>query len=172
MGIFCAKIETPLGEMTACATQQGICLLDFSDAQGLPQEIQQVEKHYHQPVIYQESIHLQQLRKELRQYFSGKIQSFSVKISPVGTAFQRSVWQVLQQIPYGATISYKTQAERLGNPKAIRAVARANGQNKIAIVVPCHRVIGSNSALTGYAGGLWRKRKLLELEGVLPKELF
>ena len=85
----------------------------------------------------------------------------------VGTDFQKQVWQVLMQIPYGATWSYAQQAQTLGEVKKVRAVANANGMNKIAIIVPCHRVIGSDGTLTGYGGGIWRKQKLLELEGAI-----
>lgn len=116
---------------------------------------------------------LEACRQQLEAYFSGSLKEFTLPLKPAGTDFQQEVWQALQEIPYGKTISYLTLSKRLGNVKAIRAVGRANGQNPLAIMVPCHRVIGSDGSLTGYAGGLWRKKRLLQHEGVLlQKELF
>lgn len=116
---------------------------------------------------------LEGCRQQLEAYFSGTLKEFDLPLRPVGTDFQQQVWQALQEIPYGKTISYLTLSKRLGNVKAIRAVGRANGQNPLAIIVPCHRVIGSDGSLTGYAGGLWRKKWLLQHEGaLLQKELF
>ena len=106
----------------------------------------------------------EQLEKELEEYFEGKRKDFTVPLAPVGTDFQKNVWEILRTIPYGTTRSYQQQADILGNPKAVRAVANANGLNKISIIIPCHRVIGSNGTLTGYGGVIWRKQKLLELE--------
>ena len=107
---------------------------------------------------------LKTLENELSEYFSGNLKQFTVPLSPVGTDFQKSVWKILQKIPYGETWSYRKQSEILGDVKKVRAVANANGMNKISILIPCHRVIGSNGTLTGYGGGIWRKQKLLELE--------
>lgn len=109
-----------------------------------------------------------QTASELEQYFAGELTDFTVPIEPGGTAFQRVVWDELGRIPFGTTRSYAEQAKRIGRPEAVRAVARANGDNRIAIIIPCHRVVGSDGKLTGYGGGLWRKRRLLHLEqGVL-----
>lgn len=105
---------------------------------------------------------------QLGAYFAGTRQTFDFPLSPVGTAFQQTVWQALLTVPFGTTLSYLTLSRQLGDEKAIRAVAAANGRNPLWIVVPCHRIIGSNGALTGYAGGLWRKQWLLEHEGALP----
>jgi methylated-DNA-[protein]-cysteine S-methyltransferase len=102
--------------------------------------------------------------EELQEYFAGRLQRFSLQLRPSGTEFQKRVWKELQAIPYGETISYGQLAERIGNPKASRAVGLANGANPISIVVPCHRVIGANGKLTGYGGGLNIKEKLLALE--------
>ena len=104
------------------------------------------------------------------EYFKGERQEFSVRVQPEGTSFQQSVWQQLTKIPFGQTVSYLDIAKALGNPKAVRAVGAANGQNPISIIVPCHRVIGSNGKLTGYGGGLWRKEWLLNHEGVVVGE--
>ncbi|HMR46529.1 MAG TPA: methylated-DNA--[protein]-cysteine S-methyltransferase [Bacteroidia bacterium] len=115
----------------------------------------------------------EQIAKELDEYFSGKRKGFTLNLKPRGTAFQLQVWEKLQTVPYGRTISYNEQAIQSGNVKKIRATAAANGKNPIAIVIPCHRVIGTSGALTGYAGGLWRKEKLLQLEsGIQQMELF
>lgn len=110
--------------------------------------------------------------QQLDEYFNGNLKSFDLPLEPKGTDFQKSVWQSLLNIPYGKSISYKLQAQGLNNPKAIRAIAAANGQNPIAIIIPCHRVLGSDGSLTGYASGLDKKRRLLELEGVLQMPLF
>ncbi|WP_319805491.1 methylated-DNA--[protein]-cysteine S-methyltransferase [Hymenobacter weizhouensis] len=104
------------------------------------------------------------MRVELAEYFAGTRRTFTVPLLAPGTAFQRAVWEALQTIPYGATRSYAQQAAALGKPAAVRAVAAANGQNRLALLIPCHRVIGAGGQLTGYAGGLWRKKRLLELE--------
>jgi methylated-DNA-[protein]-cysteine S-methyltransferase len=107
---------------------------------------------------------LQQCREELVEYFQGRRKVFDVPVHQEGTDFQQRVWGELLNIPYGKTISYLTLSKRLGDPKAIRAAASTNGKNRIAIIVPCHRVIGSNNEMIGYGGGLWRKKILLELE--------
>ena len=109
---------------------------------------------------------------QLKEYFAGTKTEFDVPLDIEGTEFQKKVWEELKKIPYGKTISYKTLAEKLGDVKSIRAVGKANGQNPIAIIIPCHRVIGADGSLIGYAGGLAIKEKLLHLEGALNPELF
>ncbi len=158
------RIETPIGTMIACGDSNGICMLEFSDRKALPTELKQISKHFDANIIQGENPHFITLEKELKEYFEGKRTEFSVPLSPVGTDFQKQVWEVLRTIPYGTTRSYQEQANILGNPKGVRAVANANGLNKISIIIPCHRVIGSDGKLTGYGGGIWRKQKLLELE--------
>lgn len=158
------RIETPLGTMIACADENGICMLEFSDRKALPTELKEISKYFNANIIQGENKHFKTLEKELSEYFEGKRKDFTVPLSPVGTDFQKNVWEVLRKIPYGTTRSYQEQANILGNPKAVRAVANANGLNKISIIIPCHRVIGSDGKLTGYGGGIWRKQKLLELE--------
>jgi len=108
------------------------------------------------------------LRQQLDAYFAGSLQHFNITLAARGTAFQLAVWEALLAIPYGQTRSYAWVATQIGRPKAVRAVGAANGANPIAIVIPCHRVIGANGALTGYGGGLERKELLLRLEGALP----
>lgn len=158
------RIETPLGTMIACANENGICMLEFSDRKALPTELKEISKHFDANIVQGENPHFKTLEKELEEYFEGKLKDFTVPLAPVGTDFQKNVWEILRTIPYGTTRSYQQQADILGNPKAVRAVANANGLNKISIIIPCHRVIGTNGRLTGYSGGIWRKQKLLELE--------
>lgn len=158
------RIETPLGTMIACANENGICMLEFSDRKALPTELKEISKHFDANIVQGENPHFKTLEKELEEYFEGKLKDFTVPLAPVGTDFQKKVWEILRTIPYGTTRTYQQQADILGNPKAVRAVANANGLNKISIIIPCHRVIGSNETLTGYGGGIWRKQKLLELE--------
>ncbi|ADB37641.1 methylated-DNA--[protein]-cysteine S-methyltransferase [Spirosoma linguale] len=107
--------------------------------------------------------------EQLKAYFAGELKSFDFPINPAGTAFQQSVWRALLEVPFGTTLSYLALARRMGDEKAIRAVAAANGRNPLWIVVPCHRIIGSDGSLTGYAGGLWRKQWLLEHEGAFAR---
>ena len=158
------QIETPLGTMIACAAEVGICMLEYSDRKALATELKEISKHFNASIIPGENPYFTTLEKELAEYFVGKRKEFTAPLSPVGTDFQKNVWKILRTIPYGTTISYQEQAKILGNPKAVRAVANANGLNKISILIPCHRVIGSNGKLTGYGGGIWRKQKLLEVE--------
>ena len=158
------RIETPLGTMYAAAVTEGICMLEFTDRKMLETEFKDLAKSLNATIVLGENPHFKDLEKELTEYFSGKRKEFTVSLSPVGTSFQKSVWQILIKIPYGETWNYRQQSERLGDAKKVRAVANANGMNKISILIPCHRVIGSNGTLTGYGGGIWRKQKLLELE--------
>ena len=159
------RFETPLGEMLACASQQGICLLEFLDGKMLTHELSNIAKRLTATVEISTNPLFDQLQNELHEYFDGKRKEFSVPLHFVGTDFQKRVWSELLNIPFGVTRSYKQQALALGNLAAIRAVAGANGMNKIAIVVPCHRVIGDGGQLVGYSGGLWRKQRLLKIEG-------
>ena len=168
-----AALATPLGEMLAVFGGKGLCLLEFVGQKQLEQEITAVQKALHGQFIFQENEQTQLLRQELDLYFQGRLKVFATPLEMIGTAFQQQVWNALLTIPYGETRSYKEQAQQLGNPKAIRAVAAANGQNKVSILIPCHRVIGSDGKLTGYAGGLNRKQSLLALErGEVQTALF
>lgn len=162
--IYKKMIQTPLGEMIACAIDQGICLLEFTDRKNIEKQLKMLSKNLKAEMVEKEHIHFLQLEKELKEYFDGNRSQFEVPLFTTGTEFQEKVWQLLREIPMGETRTYKQQSEFLGNPKAIRAVGTANGINKIAILIPCHRVIGSSGELVGYAGGIWRKQKLLELE--------
>lgn len=158
------RLETDLGTMIACATDKGICLLEFSDRKMLETELKQISKTLKAPIIQGEHKHFEELRKQVDLYFQGELKEFNLPIHMVGTDFQKQVWNILLRTPYATTSSYAKQAELLDKPTAIRAVANANGMNKISIIIPCHRIIGSNGSLTGYGGGLWRKEYLLKLE--------
>lgn len=164
MPIFKQNIETPIGTLVACATEENLCLLQFSDNKKLDAILKNISRHLQMEIVEKENALLKKLEIQLQEYFNGKRTIFSIPMSPIGTDFQKSVWKVLQDVPYGKTISYQEQSILLHNPKAIRAVANANGQNKIVILLPCHRIIGTNGSLTGYSAGIWRKQKLLELE--------
>lgn len=157
-------IETPLGEMKAAAVNEGICLLAFADSQNLSSELEELERIFGSGIRPGSNWHLWALKRQLKEYFKGKRKVFSLKLVTPGTDFQKEVWNGLKEIPYGSTISYHEQAEKLNNPGAVRAVGHANGSNRIAIVIPCHRVIGSDGNLTGYGGGLDRKRWLIDNE--------
>lgn len=160
--ILFQKISTPLGIMTACSSLTGICRLGF-DTENKP--VKGNPSGDSSEVLSEGSNeHLVMLKQELAEYFEGKRKVFSVPLDLQGTAFQNEVWKELMRIEYGETRTYLEQSNALGNPRSIRAVAHANGMNPVAIVIPCHRVIGSNGTLTGYAGGLERKKWLLEHE--------
>lgn len=158
------RFTTPLGPMFAAATEKGLCLLEFTDRRMLETELQVVRKRYNAAILAGTNPVLEQVKQEMQEYFDGKRKVFTVPLDRRGTEFQLAVWKQLQRIPYGSTVSYQTQAERVKRPKAVRAVANANGNNFCSIIVPCHRVIGSDGTLTGYGGGLWRKQWLLDHE--------
>jgi len=158
------RIETPLGPMLAGASDAGICLLEFVDRRMIETQLERIQRLFGARLVPGTSPHLDRLADELGRYFAGDLFEFEVPLDLRGTDFQKRVWSVLRTIAYGRTRSYAEQARVLGDPKAIRAVARANGDNPIAIVVPCHRVVGADGSLTGYGGGLWRKQWLLDHE--------
>ena len=157
-------IETPLGTLLAGAGNAGVCLLEYVDRDDLAQWTTNLSQRLGRAVVSGSHCHLDRLQTELADYFAGTLTQFTVPLWLHGTPFQKRVWAMLQQIPYGQTIAYEELACRIDQPTAVRAVARANGANRIYLLVPCHRVIGKNGKLTGYAGGLWRKQRLLELE--------
>jgi AraC family transcriptional regulator, regulatory protein of adaptative response / methylated-DNA-[protein]-cysteine methyltransferase len=165
-------IETPLGTMLIAAVKEGVCMVEFSDRRMLEHNYRQIRKRYGLAVLPVSSDILEKLKTELKAYFQGKLKEFKSPLAIRGTPFQERVWAELRRIPYGQTVSYEDIAVGSGNIKAVRAVARANGMNRISILIPCHRVIGKDGELTGYGGGLWRKRLLIELErtGKLPGE--
>jgi len=158
-------IETPLGPMLAIAGDDGLCLLDFVDRRGVENAVLRLRRRLRAAVLPGTNAHLDQLRHELDEYFAGRRRSFDVAlVEQSGTPFQRRAWDYLRTIPRGETRTYAEEAAAVGSRRAVRAVGSANGMNYLAIVVPCHRVIASNGELTGYGGGLARKRWLLEHE--------
>jgi AraC family transcriptional regulator of adaptative response/methylated-DNA-[protein]-cysteine methyltransferase len=162
--ISVTRILTPLGPMLAGATEEGICLLEFVDRRMLETQIRRLKKLFNAEFVPGTNKHFDVLAKQLKEYFDKNRIIFDVPLQLPGTEFQVKVWEELMKIPFGSTRSYKEQAIALNNPKAVRAVARANGDNRIAIIIPCHRVIGNDGKLVGYGGGIWRKQYLLNLE--------
>ena len=142
--------KTPIGTARIVGDDDGISSITVLDSEG--------ENSTKIPKCLEDCV------QQLDEYFQKKRKVFNLKLNPKGTDFQKDVWRSLQQIPYGKTKTYLKQSEEMGDPKAIRAIASANGKNPLWIVIPCHRVIGSDGSLTGYSGGLWRKRWLLEHE--------
>jgi AraC family transcriptional regulator of adaptative response/methylated-DNA-[protein]-cysteine methyltransferase len=130
----------------------------------LETQVKRLKKYFGGEIIPGDSEHLERLAEELERYFAGKLQEFTVPLIYPGTEFQVACWDYLRTIPYGATRSYADEARAVGKPSATRAVGSANGDNRIAVVIPCHRIVGSDGRLSGYGGGLWRKRFLLDLE--------
>lgn len=183
--ILTRAIDTPLGVMVAGACRDGLCLLEFADRRALPAESRELSRVLGRAIVAEAAgsdgsgsagvecaaarcphavEHLDLAHRELEAYFAGVLSDFSVTLFMPGSAFERRVWSALQQIPFGQTTSYGRMAFKLGVPGAARAVGRANGRNRIAIIVPCHRVIQEDGTLGGYGGGLDRKQKLLALE--------
>ena len=165
-----AWIDTAIGPMVAGASDRGLCLLEFTDRRRLEMQIATLRKRFKAALVPDDHPYLAQIRRELTEYFAGTRQAFTVPVEAPGTPFEERVWAALTRIPYGETRSYEDIAREVATPAAVRAVGRANGMNRIAIVVPCHRVLNKNGDLGGYGGGLWRKRRLLELEGAARTE--
>jgi AraC family transcriptional regulator of adaptative response/methylated-DNA-[protein]-cysteine methyltransferase len=155
---------TPLGPMLAGASEKGICLLEFVDRRMLETQLRRLERLMNADILPGTDKYFKELFTQISEYFEGQRKTFTLSLDIRGTPFQEKAWAALQEIPYGETRSYADQAKAVGNPAAVRAVAKANGDNRISIIIPCHRVIGSDGKLTGYGGGLWRKQYLLDLE--------
>ena len=151
-------LRTPLGALCIAGTVQGLTHVEFQDGERPVRP---------EPDWQEDQGNLDEARKQLQEYFEGRRQRFTLPVAPGGTPFQQRVWRELQAIPWGTTTTYREIAEQLGQPAAVRAVGHANGRNPVAIVIPCHRVVGANGRLTGYAGGIAVKRRLLQLEGAL-----
>jgi AraC family transcriptional regulator, regulatory protein of adaptative response / methylated-DNA-[protein]-cysteine methyltransferase len=162
--IVITKIPTPFCTMLAGATPRGICMLEFMDRRMLETQLGRLEKYFSSRLVCGTSPLFARLHTELEEYFRGARQVFDVPLDVKGTPFQETAWKALTAIPYGETRSYQDQAVAIGNPNAVRAVARANGDNRIGIIIPCHRVIGKDGSMTGYGGRIWRKEYLLNLE--------
>lgn len=164
--LYRQPVDTPLGTMIAIASEQGIALFEFAEGAHLERGVNDLFKHLPQGVEVRDEPHphLDRLRQEISEYFAGRRTRFDVPLHLLGTPFQLQVWSALLRIPYGRTCSYAEEAAMIGRPAAVRAVANANGRNRLPILVPCHRVIGSDGSLTGYSAGIQRKIRLLELE--------
>ncbi len=159
-----SRLETPIGPMLAGGTADGICLLEFLDPGAVEPQLERLRTILRAALVPGTSPHLDRLADELQGYFAGTLRRFETPLDMRGTPVQRKVWSALATIPYGETRSYAEQARIVGDAAAVRAVASANGDNPVAVVVPCHRVVGADGSLTGYGGGLWRKRWLLDHE--------
>jgi AraC family transcriptional regulator of adaptative response/methylated-DNA-[protein]-cysteine methyltransferase len=164
MNVCVREIETPIGKMLAAASDTQLVLFEFPHRRMIDTQLDRVRRAVGCELEPGDSPVFAILRTQLDEYFDGRRREFSVPLHAPGTPFQMRVWAELRRIPSGTTTTYGRLANAIGQPNAVRAVARANGDNRIAILIPCHRVIGSTGELVGYGGGLWRKRKLLELE--------
>jgi methylated-DNA-[protein]-cysteine S-methyltransferase len=158
------EYQSPVGEIILGAYKNRLCIANWKNAKTRERIETKIAKALNAKYVTTSSEVIDEAKKQLDEYFRGERKVFDIPLLMVGTDFQKSVWHALLEIPYGETISYLEQAKRIGNEKAVRAVASANGVNAISIFIPCHRIIGSNGSLTGYAGGLAAKQKLLELE--------
>ena len=145
-------LETPLGTLLIQGDQDGISVIKFVENQKEALETDEIPRELRDTV------------DQIKNYFDGTLNEFTIKLNPQGTEFQKRVWKQLAKIPFGKTTSYLQMAKNLGDAKVIRAAASANGKNPISIIIPCHRVIGSDNSMTGYAGGIWRKKWLLAHE--------
>jgi len=158
------RISTPLGPMLIAATDDALCLLEFVDRRALPTQVTRIREGLEAVFVPDSNEVIRRTARELSEYFKGSLRRFTIPTTAPGTDFQREVWDALCEIPYGETRSYSELAATVGRPKAVRAVGRVNGLNALAIVVPCHRVVGADGKLVGYGGGVWRKRRLLAVE--------
>jgi AraC family transcriptional regulator of adaptative response/methylated-DNA-[protein]-cysteine methyltransferase len=162
--VVTSSINSPVGPLLVGATDNGICLLEFAEPARQEAQLATLRQQFVDAIEPGRHEHLERLAEELAEYFAGTRRDFTVPVVVAGTPFQQRVWQQLQRIPYGATCSYEDVARAIGNANAVRAVGRANGQNRVAIVIPCHRVVNKGGGLGGYGGGLGRKQLLLDLE--------
>jgi methylated-DNA-[protein]-cysteine S-methyltransferase len=151
------SFESPHGKMLLVATEKGVSGIYFNRQKYFPEPKKDWKRDERHAV-------LQQAKRELREYFAGKRRRFAVPLAPDGTPFQRSVWKAIAKVGFGKTVTYGELAAKAGRPGSARAAGAATGRNPISIIVPCHRILGANGSLTGYAGGLARKRALLQLE--------
>jgi AraC family transcriptional regulator of adaptative response/methylated-DNA-[protein]-cysteine methyltransferase len=169
--LWARRLETPLGTMLALADDTGLRLLEFVDRRGLERELVGLRRRLKCAIVPGSHAILDRTAGQLMEYFAGQRTEFDLPLAPVGSDFQQRVWAELRRIAPGSTRSYAEMARRLGIPKGPRAIGRANGSNMLALVIPCHRVINADGSLNGYAGGLWRKQRLLEHEQKWSKEL-
>lgn len=159
-----AHLASPIGSLFGAATSERVCMLEFVERKSIEGQVQALKRHFDGPILPGTNDLLERLRSQLAEYFAGARTRFDLPLAVVGTPFQEAVWHELARIPYGETRSYEDVARAIGRPTACRAVGMANGRNRLAILLPCHRVVEKSGALRGYAGGLWRKQRLLDLE--------
>jgi AraC family transcriptional regulator of adaptative response/methylated-DNA-[protein]-cysteine methyltransferase len=164
-------IDTPLGAMVAIAGEEGLYMFEFVDRRGIENEITRIRKKTGGYIVPGENEHLKKTEMEITEYFLNGKMNFTVPVMMSGSQFEISVWKELQNIPPGKTISYSELAARTGRPGAVRAAGNANGKNCLAVIIPCHRVIGADGTLHGYGGGIWRKKKLIEHERLSIEKL-
>ena len=158
------RLATPLGPMLAGATDDALTLLEFADRRQLASQVRRIGQRLGAVWVPEPTPIVERAATELGEYFAGTRREFTLPLLPLGSDFEIAVWDALREIPYGETRSYADVARTVGRPSAVRAVGRANGMNALAVVVPCHRVVGSDGRLVGYGGGLWRKERLLAIE--------
>lgn len=164
--------ESPLGTILVAATSKGVCFLEFASNRDYTPRLKKLMSLFGENVTEETNEHLNNIIIELDEYFQRKRQVFETPLDVYGSNYQKKVWKTICDVGYGETITYGEQARRIGDVEMVREVARTNGCNRIAILIPCHRIIGAKGKLTGYGAGLWRKKWLLELEGVLPLSIF
>jgi O-6-methylguanine DNA methyltransferase len=169
ISLFAEYYKSPIGGLILCASNKEIYAIEFTDKKNFKKNIVELSKLLKYDIIIRKNKLINNLIKELDNYFSGKLIRFKTPLHYEGTKFQHNVWNILRKIPYGKTISYKDLAEKVKNSKAVRAVGLANKANPIAILIPCHRVINHNGLIGGYNGGVWRKEYLLKLEKFFNK---
>ena len=163
-------MDSPIGPLATAATADGVCLLEFTEPARLEPQLRMLRRLFGVDPVEGTNAHLDRLEDELAAYFAGALRAFTVPVVTPGTPFQQRVWTELLRIPYGETRSYEQIAIAVSGVSAQRAVGRANGTNRVAVVVPCHRVVNKDGGLGGYGGQLWRKQRLLELEGALRND--
>ena len=165
-------IETPIGAMIAIADAHALHILEFLERKALATEVKKLRTAAGSAIVFGCAAPIDRIKEELAAYFAGTSSTFETRLAPQGTPFERQVWGELVKIPAGAKATYSGLAASMGNPAAVRAVGRANGANPFAIVIPCHRVVGAGGDLTGYGGGLWRKRWLIDHERQMAEGSF
>lgn len=157
-------LDSPLGKLFILADEKALYMVEYDIKERLEKQLERLNRLLPHTITEEKTAPIVSFEKELSDYFCGKLKTFKTPFELIGSPFQKKVWKELLKTPFGKTQSYKSQAEKMGNPKAFRAVANANGQNRLSIIIPCHRIIASNGSLGGYGGTLSRKQKLLELE--------
>lgn len=162
--IFSLEYTSPIGILHIGATDDSLLYIEYDDSPHCEKKVQSIAQSVSTGILNEPSSYHSVITSQLDEYFAGKRQDFSINLQTIGTEFQRSVWKSLRSIPYGTTTTYKEQSLAMNNPLAIRAIASTNAKNCINIIIPCHRVVGTNGSLTGYSGGIWRKRWLLDFE--------